>query len=87
MGGHAFAAFVMLHAHAAGEPNLQFGLVAAVRREMHQCLLKGEAVKSLVTKSKLQALCSHQCPPKTPPTLCLQHSTSLHCVQHRVSAL
>jgi len=36
----------------------QFGLVAAIRCEMHQCPLRGEAVKSLVTKSIFQALCS-----------------------------
>ena len=65
----------------------QFGLVAAVRREMHQCPLRGEAVKFLVPRSKLQALCYQQCPHKTPPTQCLQHSTSQPCVQHRVSAL
>jgi len=52
------------------KPNSQYGLVAAVRREMHQCPLRGEAVKFLVPRNKLQALCSQQCPHKTPPTLC-----------------
>ena len=53
----------------------QIGLVAAVRREMHQCPLRGEAVKFLVPRSKLQALCSQQCPDKTPPILCLNTQT------------
>ncbi|MDG1030541.1 MAG: hypothetical protein P8P76_06895, partial [Alphaproteobacteria bacterium] len=35
----------------------QYGLKAAIHHDMHQSPLRGETVKSLVTTSKLQALC------------------------------
>ena len=45
MGDHTLAAFALLHAHATEEPNLQFGLQAAVRCKGHQCPIRSDSIK------------------------------------------